>query len=271
MAARTLVYQGPMIRKAPRIRTIKPDAFQDEDLSALPHQTRLFFMALWCWADRRGRLEYRPEYLKSQIFPYERADIAGMVGALSKKFIAKYSVDGKEYLWIRKFNEHQRPNPREADSVIPDPPTETTVNTVGKSRFARVGKGENLDRGEGEGELEGEGSIVHSAHATMQDFGTWWEAWPKKEGRGASEESWKRHVVGKAALTDLIDGIEKWHGSRKWAEGFIPLPATWLNQHRWQDDPTPASPFGKSVQQSLGGLQRFVDRGKEDPGDSAGS
>ncbi|KKK76408.1 hypothetical protein LCGC14_2863930, partial [marine sediment metagenome] len=102
-----------------RIRSIKPDFFFDEELAEFPHLARLFFIGLWNQADRRGRLEDRPGRLKAQILPYEEADAHQMLCSLHPKFVVRYEVDNKKYLWIRKFEEHQRPHHTEAESIIP--------------------------------------------------------------------------------------------------------------------------------------------------------
>jgi len=51
-----------------RIRSLKPDFFKDEDLAVLPFEARLLFEGLWCYADKEGRLEDRPKYLKGVEF-----------------------------------------------------------------------------------------------------------------------------------------------------------------------------------------------------------
>ena len=43
-----------------RIRTIKPEFFTSEDIVALSPLARLLFIALWCEADREGRLVWKP-------------------------------------------------------------------------------------------------------------------------------------------------------------------------------------------------------------------
>jgi hypothetical protein len=54
-----------------RIRTIKPEFFEDEKLAELPPHDRLMFIGLWLLADRNGVLEHRPAWIKAKIFPYD--------------------------------------------------------------------------------------------------------------------------------------------------------------------------------------------------------
>jgi len=102
-----------------RIRTIKPDFFHDECLSELSLQHRMTFVGLWLYADRDGRLEDRPKYLKAQLWPYDRCDIEKILTDLEGKFIQRYQLDGKSYIQIVNFLKHQKPHHTEKDSVIP--------------------------------------------------------------------------------------------------------------------------------------------------------
>jgi hypothetical protein len=112
-----------------RIRYLKPEFFTDEDLAELPYQTRLTYAGLWCHADKAGRLEYRPKYLKAMIFPYDNLDIEKQLDLLSQckhenglPFIQRYEIDSIKYIQILKWEKHQRPHHTEAESKIPPAP-----------------------------------------------------------------------------------------------------------------------------------------------------
>lgn len=104
----------------PRIRTIKPDFFLDQDIAKLPPLYRIAFVGLWCCADKAGRMEDRPDLLKWKILPYDKTDFNRVLCALSDaQFIARYEVNGRKYIEIRTFARHQRPHHTERDSPIP--------------------------------------------------------------------------------------------------------------------------------------------------------
>ena len=71
------------------------------------------------------------------------------------------------------------------------------------------------------------------------EFVEWWERYPKKVGKGAAWKAW-RNVGGDAKLPDILASLDSWLECDDWARGFICLPATWLNQRRWEDDPPKA-------------------------------
>lgn len=107
-----------------RIRTIKPGFFIDDELAELPALTRLLFIGLWTLADCKGRLEDRPKKIRAQLHPYDDGDTDAMLQSLHEgRFITRYFVDGKRYLEIRTFTQHQRLTGKEAEeeSDIPAP------------------------------------------------------------------------------------------------------------------------------------------------------
>jgi hypothetical protein len=105
-----------------RSRNIKPGLFQNEDLVALPFETRLLFAGLSCFADREGRLEDRPVRLKMQMFPADSVDLNAMLQQLHDAgFIFRYEVGNNKYIQIVNFAKHQNPHVKEAASTIPAP------------------------------------------------------------------------------------------------------------------------------------------------------
>lgn len=105
-----------------RSRNLKPGFFVNDQLVELPFETRLLFAGLWTLADRKGRLEDRPKKIKIAIFPADDVDVDGSLSDLHDAgLIARYMVDDKRYIEIRKFLKHQNPHLKESASVIPAP------------------------------------------------------------------------------------------------------------------------------------------------------
>jgi hypothetical protein len=103
-----------------RARNIKPGFFKNEDLSDLGPLAQLLFAGLWCLADRQGRLEDRPRFIKSEIFPYYDCDVNGELTKLERLgFVRRYKVNGMAYIVIDKFKKHQSPHSTEKASELP--------------------------------------------------------------------------------------------------------------------------------------------------------
>lgn len=115
-----------------RIRTIKPEFFQDDALAELPVLCRILFPALWCLADKEGRLEDRPKRIKVAALPYDECDADDLLARLHNAgFIQRYTVDGNDYIQVVNFVKHQRITGSEAESksVIPASPENNPSNT----------------------------------------------------------------------------------------------------------------------------------------------
>jgi Ni/Co efflux regulator RcnB len=70
-------------------------------------------------------------------------------------------------------------------------------------------------------------------------FATFWLAYPAKTGKRAAETAFDRafrRIVEPDPLGVMLAALERAKTSRKWNDGFIPNPATWLNQDRWNDE-----------------------------------
>ncbi len=146
-----------------RIRTIKPEFFKHEALFDAEEETglplRVAFAGLWTICDRAGRFEWRPRAIKTDVLPYDQVDFPRVLDALvTRGFVVRYRVDGKEYGFVPGFSKHQVINGRETESKLPAP-TEVADNIEETTRQARVdhasGTRHDLAHGEGKGR-EGE-------------------------------------------------------------------------------------------------------------------
>lgn len=102
-----------------RIRTIKPEFWEDEDIGKLPIPCRLFFIGCWNFADDYGVIKANAALLKSQIFPYDEnlrvSEIKKWIGALvDARMLIPIILDGdkkrpaeESYYIIRTFRSHQ--------------------------------------------------------------------------------------------------------------------------------------------------------------------
>ena len=103
-----------------RTRSLKPSFFKNEHLAECEPMARLLFAGLWTLADSQGRLECRPLRIKAELFPYDNCDMVALLGQLEDRgFVVAYQVDGRTYLEIPTFTEHQRCHPSEQPEGIP--------------------------------------------------------------------------------------------------------------------------------------------------------
>lgn len=78
-------------------------------------------------------------------------------------------------------------------------------------------------------------------------FEKFYKSYPKKKSPSEAKKAWKKQKIDKNALEEILKSLEWQKKSEDWTrEGgqFIPYPATYLNQRRWEDEPTKTKPNG---------------------------
>lgn len=164
-----------------RIRTIKPEFFTSEDIVELSPLARLLYIALWCEADREGRLEWKPKTFKIRYLPMDDCDIEALLAEITDRgLVVRYTTQttqttqtttqsaqtsgtqsGQEFGYIPAFTDHQFINNKEAQSVLPEPknqsrprrekhatttrnsPDVNALSLKGKERKGKEGKGKH--------------------------------------------------------------------------------------------------------------------------------
>jgi hypothetical protein len=237
----------------PRIRTIKPDTFDDPDLCSLPVLARWVFVGLWTQVDKDGRAEDDSRRLKARLIPFDtKADMDAILQLLAPRFITRYAVNGRRFLQVNNFSKHQRPHPKEPPSQIPSPDSADAVEINGEPCFSassRVDTGSRNGSRNGSGKeslaLPQDGNADAALERRDDAFDAFWSAYPKKVGRGAARASWAKIRPSATQAAAMIASLERQRLSSQWLRDggrYIPNPATWLNQQRWDDDPEPEVP-----------------------------
>lgn len=150
-----------------RIRSIKPQFFTSEDIVRLSPLARLLYIAVWCEADKEGRLVWRPRTLKMRYLPGDDCDIDALCGELTDAGVVRLYGDGLAY--VPSFAEHQHINPRESASKLPQPPVDNDASRRVGTRADPELTGQIQDcthREEGKGR---EGKGKEDASATRDD------------------------------------------------------------------------------------------------------
>ena len=72
-------------------------------------------------------------------------------------------------------------------------------------------------------------------------FDLFWTAYPNKTGKGAAEKSWNKLSPTEELFSQIMEALQKAVCCEQWKREngrYIPNPATWLNQRRWEDEYT---------------------------------
>lgn len=72
-----------------------------------------------------------------------------------------------------------------------------------------------------------------------EQFARFWAAYPRHEAKAVALKAFEKVKPSEELLQKMLNAIEMQKKTAQWAENggqFVPHPATWLNQHRWEDE-----------------------------------
>ncbi|WP_347220315.1 hypothetical protein [Chryseobacterium sp.] len=72
-----------------------------------------------------------------------------------------------------------------------------------------------------------------------EHFKTFWSAYPKKAGKDAAKKAFAKRKFDEQAFEKVMAALNEQKASEQWQKDggqFIPHPATWLNQGRFEDE-----------------------------------
>jgi len=226
----------------PRIRTIKPEFWDSPGTARASLRARLFFIALWGWADDWGVGTANPKHLIGYAFPNDddvtvadfprlRTEVATCYG------VQWYEVDDRPYFAIPSWDDHQK-NERRANRRNPTPDqgipsgAETHGSSAPESGDSGIGTGEQGNRGTGE-----QGNRYPAPSVLADGFEAAWKHWPKKVERKNAVERFAV-AVRKIDITELVNTIIRFgdaYGATT-EKKFVPALGVWLHGERWTDE-----------------------------------
>lgn len=256
-------------------RIIKESIRTSKKINALTDFQFRLWVYLITFVDDYGRGDADPEIIKGLVFPRRKrvtesdiktalADLAGM------GCIRLYEIDGESYFCFPNWSVHQRiqskkskyPEPPETAAEqefsgfhgdLPlstvshgEPPPESNPiqsesnpnpnlnpNPPHTPQGGRCGEERKVQTASGAGDEQPAGLI-------QRRFSEFWALYPKKVGKGAAEKAWDRLRPNQRTFESMMQAVRVQMRCAQWTRDngqYIPNPATWLNQRRWEDEP----------------------------------
>lgn len=255
-----------------RIRSIKPEFWTNERVMECSPLARLLFIGLWNFCDDAGNHPDAERTLKALIFPgddIDSATVRRLLDELSENgLLSLYAHEGRRYLHVNGWRHQKIEKP-----TVKYPPftgvqqsnNESTglaaqVVDEPSSNGRRV-----LDPGE-EGERKGEdqdqehvqtGQAGQDARAPeqvsskvqgkakptsskldpLEGFDQFYRLYPRRQKRPDAEKAWRKlsPEQRQAAMAALPAHCQRPDWLKDGGQ-FVPLPASWLNGQRWEDE-----------------------------------
>lgn len=236
-----------------RIRSIKPEFWSSEQVMSCSYHARLFFIGLWTFCDDSGVHPLKPVSLKALIFPGDSIDsttIRRLLDELSENALVHlYEVEGKEFVQVSGWH-HQR-----IDKPTRKYPTQeqgiplktgTYLKEFEESSRSTIGALSEASATELELEIKQDQNQKTCAKSKKQPsaiasgFDVFWKMYPSKKGKAEAVKAWAK--IKQFEVPVIMASLGKHIGCRDWIKDdgqFIPMPSTWLNKRRFEDEVKP--------------------------------
>ena len=246
-------------------RIIKESICDSERINKLTPIEEVTFYRLLVNADDYGCFDAREAVVKSRLFPLKDTMKLSEVGKILDRLaevglIVRYTKDGKPFLCVNKWGEHQRLRVSRHKYPTPDEADCGSLPQVAAS----CGEKSLESESESESEIESE-SEKRKAQETW--FERFWKVYPRKVNRVGARKAFDKIRPDEALLERMVAAIGKQIESEQWTKDggqYIPHPQTWLNGHRWEDELAPAKrgkvlPAQDFNQRDYSGVQRELE------------
>lgn len=245
-------------------RIIKESICVSESIDSLNWFEEVLFYRLIVNCDDFGRFDGRVPVVKNRLFPLKdnvtaKAVEGGINKLASIGLVRMYECDGKPYLYLPTWNDHQSVRAKRSKYPAPD----DSVNAheiICKQVQANV----PVIQSESNSISESESNAKDARKAREEAFEKFWSAYPRKEGKQKAKAAFEKVNV---PLDVLLNAIEQQKKSAQWSKDngqFIPHPTTWLNGKRWEDEVVMAGSAQMGARGHLGAaekaaIQRMLD------------
>lgn len=200
-------------------------------------------------------LEAEGAYIRLLAYSWQDGSIPADVEQLGR--MCKCSPKKMAVLWDSYIRDCFRPLETNPDRLVNERLEEVRQKLLafktGRSEAGKKGAAQTWkDHGSANGKPNGsaivepianDGSPFSSLQSPKkeypEDFEVFWDMYPRKVGKGKALKSWKKVKPSRVLVQIIFEAIEKQKLSRDWMKEngqFIPYPATWLNEKRWDDE-----------------------------------
>lgn len=226
-------------------RLIKESIKRSPQIDQLSWFDEVVFYRLIVTADDYGCCDGRPIVLRNDLFPTKenvtKKAIEDAISHLTSVGLVRPYHDetsGMPYLFFPTWEKHQRV--RNKIRKFPEPPKEAFSTDDGHLSATCCQLTADCLLESESNPNPNPNPNPSTPHAPQGGrFAEFWAQYPKKVGKGAAEKAFERIKPDKQTFDRMMDAISAQKRSRQWTENngqYIPNPATWLNQRRWEDE-----------------------------------
>ena len=237
-------------------RLINESIRTSDQINDLSWFEECFFFRLITAVDDFGRYDARPQVLKAALFPLKddlttKTVSAALETLVTMGLVNLYKVDGKPYLYLPTWAQHQRI--RNKRSKYPEPATcQQSAANCGElpQNAARIQSNPIRIQSESNpNPIQGAGAPAELADFVVENideipFNTFWEMYPRKEGKEYAMKAFSAAMIEGVDPETIIAGLRRvielqWSKLPEEEECYIPKPEKWIRGKCWEDEVRP--------------------------------
>jgi len=224
----------------------------DPEYRALPPDAKLLLEHLKDVCDPAGFLEWDPQRVRFELGLSPKR----IERAIQALVTARRVADNGVRLWIPDHITEQRNWPLNPDNnshkgiirlleerIGFDPRIGLLLSGEGLPQaFGAPSEGLFRDTSIGKGKGTSKGSVEEDLR-----FTNFWDLYPRKVAKKKACEAFAKAVKSDETFKAIMEGLRRHVGCQQWEKDggqYVPYPATWLNQERWEDEVKPGQQRG---------------------------
>ena len=224
-----------------RIRSIKPEFWVSEQIAECSTNARLLFVGLWTFCDDSGVHPAKPATLKAEVFPFDsfsKDQMKEWIEELLKAgLVAEFAHKGEVYWHVTGWNRHQKIDKPSRKHPLPtDEDSESIRRTFDES------SGTESSRVDRSGDIPPNPRKRGKVAQFPPGFDEFWFSYPRKQAKPDAVKAFAKLKPDAQTQAAILAAVALQSRSEQWTKDggqFIPNPATWLNQRRWEDELIP--------------------------------
>lgn len=202
-----------------------------------------------------GIWEGSARFLAREIGAPERWCQRALLGLRSKGYVSCTPTKRPYQITVVKYHPYATPETQACDTRDAYNANHATPETHKADRIY-LKKEKNKERSK-------EVKILRNGGAmSAPGFGAFWEVYPKRVGKLPAQKAWAKIPGIEGHVLEVVQAVEAWKKTEQWTDAqFIPYPATFLNQRRWQDEiPLPGGTKSeRRIRHNLTAIERVAE------------
>ena len=240
-------------------RIIKESIAKSEKVNGLTDFQFRLWVHLMTYVEDYGRGDARAAVIKGTCFPFRERltnrDIEkGLADLADAGCVGLYKVDGKPYLYLPNWEQHQRvrskiskcPAPVENNTC---PQLAATCGELKQNAPVIQNPESRIQNPESRGDMR-----AHEADFDGKLFTAFWDSYPRKIGRESAWEAWKSLSPDDAMAERISVALESWKASSQWTEDdgrYIPSAEKFLKDGYFNAPPMAKRDASQSAKREL--------------------